>query len=152
MSEWKSPLTGDVFDLQTLAEFYAEGDPRVEVDDGNFVLVGSSQAADMAAEIRRLLALLDGAARTCRPSHRPVGLHGASPTKKMSVQWTDEAGNQPVTVTPAPIEVRSKLSLARTSVDGVLTPVVPHPSGLQPCPLEQARRSRAAVAWDQANP
>lgn len=123
-------LRGDVFDLQTLEEYFGEGDPRVWNHGGEYHLSASLlddlAGSEMATNARRLLALLDGAARLYQSSHRPVGLGqvAASPAA-MPVVWQDEEGNRHAVVSPATIELRSKVGLVQVSADGRREAMIP---------------------------
>ena len=79
--KWTAILAGDNFDLQTFAEVFAAGDPRVEPDDGRFVLHSAAfddctDVTEVQAEAEPLVTRMNGAVRASDPSFRGVALSG----------------------------------------------------------------------------
>lgn len=77
---WKAHLEGHDFELESLADLFADGDPRVSREqDGSFVLetAGFDQCPDAVAvkEVaEHLLATMNGAAKAADPSFTPVAV------------------------------------------------------------------------------
>jgi hypothetical protein len=77
---WKAHLEGHNFDLESLAEHFASGDPRVfKKDDGSYLLESAGfdhcvDAVAVKAVAEGLLATMNGAAKAANPSYQPVAV------------------------------------------------------------------------------
>ena len=119
---WKAWLEGHAFDLETLAELFAEGDPLVAKDPQDEYYLESpglqgtnGQPGSAAADA--LMKRVNGVARALRQDFRPVHLKG---------RFTGPDGSVSVLLTTATLEARTRLTATATVLrDGVPVPTPP---------------------------
>lgn len=138
--KWKARLRGHDFDLLSLMEIFADGDPTVSrSDDGGFVLESSAfdslqEATEVSAAAAKLLTLLNGAAKGLDNSYRFVELAG---------HFQKEQGVHAV-VLGETVTVRARANVGRVTIDGVA--VSPSPSPAKEWPALAAANRNVADA------
>ena len=133
-------LSGHDFDLETLAEQFAAGDPRVVKDHDRYLLESAvftdlaPNHVEMLSRAKTMLAQINGAALLASSSHRPVTAGG-------QIVGPDKREHAVVVVDS--IEVRSKVSAVLVTV-GDQQPLPPRRrrarSHSQPPPATRTRR------------
>jgi len=104
----KAWLEGHQFDLDDLAELLATGDVRVVREDDAYYLTAPEidnppEAGRFDKPAERLMGNINGLGRVRSADFRPV---------KLSGKYTDSNGNEHLIVSPAPAELRLRMSAA----------------------------------------
>ena len=129
---WKALLLGDAGDLESLRTIFGEGDPKLSVDDeGTYALESSAfdstEAVESMEAAKRILEMMNGAAKVQDPSYRAVRLAG---------RFHSKDGHQHVVVLADTVKLRSRVRLRSTGfvvgAGGVPVDPPPTPARLWP--------------------